>query len=116
MDETKVERNQENISNHEKRLCILEENDKTQDKRLETHGKQIDAIIIANANQDKNQELMKKDLESIKRTNEKIEDKVDKIIQKPSLNLDKYKVIILGLVAGYIFSVLVRGLFPHIGG
>lgn len=108
--------NEKEIANLDKRMSVLEENDKVQDSRLKEHGQQIDTILLANAKQDSNQELMKKDIESTKRTVEKIDDKVDTIIQKPLITFDKLKNVLLGLVIGFLFTALVRGLFPHIGG
>lgn len=108
--------NEKEIANLDKRMSVLEENDKVQDSRLKEHGNQIDTILLANAKQDANQELMKKDIESTKRTVEKIDDKVDKIIQKPLLTWDKIKSAIFGAAIVFIFGVLVKALFPHIGG
>lgn len=97
-----------------KEIYILKENDKVQDDRLKEHGKQIDAILLANAKQDANQELMKKDIESTKRIVEKIDDKVDTIIQKPLLTLDKIKSVLMGVVITFLVGVILKGLFPHV--
>lgn len=114
--EQRCEKNFEKINNIDKRVSILEDNDKIQDDRIREHGKQIDTILLANAKQDANQELMKKDLESIKRTSEKTEDKLDKIMQKPLLTIDRVKNVFLGLFIGFLFTLLMKALFPHIGG
>lgn len=98
------------------RVCLLEDNDKVQDNRLTAHGKQLDSIILENQKQNSNQELMKKDLEFIKRSTEKTEDKLDQLIVKPVENVDKVKSVIVGLVIGFIFSIVVGVLFPHLGG
>lgn len=110
------EKNTEKINDLDKRVCILEDNDKVQDDSLKEHSQQIGAILLANAKQDANQEIMKKDLESIKRTSEKTEDKLDKIIQKPMITVDKIKSILLGLIIGFLFTILINSLFPQLGG
>lgn len=102
------------ITEHEIRIAKLEENDKVQDKRLETHGKQIDDQQHESQRQDLNIEIIKKDLSNIDRTTKKTEDKLDKLYSKPNEKREKIINIAVGAAIGIIVTAFLKFLFPQI--
>lgn len=110
----------ERITDHEIRIAKLEENDKTQDKRIEMHGKQIDEQKELSRRQDLNIEIIKKDLSNIDRTTKKTDDKIDKLYTdrisdhyiKPNERIKKYIDDAVKVVFGIIIAAFVYFLFP----
>lgn len=110
----------ERITDHEIRIAKLEENDKTQDKRIEMHGKQIDEQKELSRRQDLNIEIIKKDVSNIDRTTKKTDDKIDKLYIdrisdhyiKPNERTKKYIDDVVKVVFGIIIAAFVYFLFP----
>ncbi|MEQ2400169.1 hypothetical protein [Peptoniphilus hominis (ex Hitch et al. 2025)] len=110
----------ERITDHEIRIAKLEENDKTQDKRIEMHGKQIDEQKELSRRQDLNIEIIKKDVSNIDRTTKKTDDKIDKLYIdrisdhyiKPNERTKKYIDDAVKVVFGIIIAAFVYFLFP----
>lgn len=110
----------EKILDHEIRISKLEENDKAQDKRLETHGQQIDEQKELSQNQNLNIEIIKKDLSNIDRTTKKTDDKIDKLYNdrisdhyiKPNERTKKYIDDVIKVILGIIIAAFVYFLFP----
>ena len=110
----------EKILDHEIRISKLEENDKAQDKRLETHGQQIDEQKELSQNQNLNIEIIKKDLSNIDRTTKKTDDKIDKLYSdrisdhyiKPNERTKKYIDDAIKVILGIIIAAFVYFLFP----
>lgn len=110
----------ERITDHEIRIAKLEENDKTQDKRIEMHGKQIDEQKELSRRQDLNIEIIKKDLSNIDRTTKKTDDKLDKLYNerlsdhyiKPNERIKKYIDAGLKIAIGIFIAAFVYFLFP----
>lgn len=110
----------EKILDHEIRISKLEENDKAQDKQIETHGKQIDEQKELSQSQMLNIEIIKKDLSSIDRTTKKTDDKLDRLYTdrisdhyiKPNERTRKYIDDAIKVVFGIIIAAFVYFLFP----
>lgn len=110
----------EKITDHEIRIAKLEENDKTQDKRIEMHGKQIDEQKELSRKQDSNIEIIKKDLANIDRTTKKTDDKIDRLYSdrisdhyiKPTERTKKYIDAGLKIALGIFIAAFVYFLFP----
>lgn len=111
---------EEKILDHEIRISKLEENDKTQDKRIEVHGRQIDEQKELSQKQDLNIEIIKKDLSNIDRTTKKTDDKLDKLYSerisdhyiKPNERTKKYIDVAVKIVLGIFIAAFVYFLFP----
>lgn len=110
----------EKYLDHEVRISKLEDNDRAQDKRLETHGQQIDEQKELSRQQDLNIEIIKKDLSNIDRTTKKTDDKIDKLYSdrisdhyiKPNERTRKYIDDAVKVVFGIIIAAFVYFLFP----
>lgn len=110
----------EKLTDHEIRICKLEENDKVQDKRIEMHGQQIDEQKELSRQQDLNIEIIKKDLSNIDRTTKKTDDKIDRLYNdrisdhyiKPNERTKKYIDDAVKVVFGIIIAAFVYFLFP----
>lgn len=110
----------EKLTDHEIRICKLEENDKVQDKRIEMHGQQIDEQKELSRQQDLNIEIIKKDLSNIDRTTKKTDDKIDKLYNdrisdhyiKPNERTKKHIDDAVKVVFGIIIAAFVYFLFP----
>lgn len=110
----------EKYLDHEVRISKLEDNDRAQDKRLETHGQQIDEQKELSRQQDLNIEIIKKDLSNIDRTTKKTDDKIDKLYSdrisdhyiKPNERTKKYIDDAVKVVFGIIIAAFVYFLFP----
>lgn len=111
---------EDKYTDHEIRICKLEDNDKVQDKRIESHGKQIDEQKELSRQQDLNIEIIKKDLSNIDRTTKKTDDKIDKLYSdrisdhyiKPNERTKKYIDDAIKVVFGIIIAAFVYFLFP----
>lgn len=111
---------EEKLTDHEIRICKLEENEKVQDKRLELHGKQIDDQKELSRQQDLNIEIIKKDLASIDRTTKKTDDKIDTLYSerisdhyiKPNERIRKYIDAALKIAFGIFIAAFIYFLFP----
>lgn len=110
----------EKLTDHEIRICKLEENEKVQDKRIEMHGQQIDEQKELSRRQDLNIEIIKKDLSSIDRTTKKTDDKLDRLYNerisdhyiKPNERTKKYIDDAIKVILGIILAAFVYFLFP----
>lgn len=110
----------EKLTDHEIRICKLEENDKVQDKRIEMHGQQIDEQKELSRQQDLNIEIIKKDVSNIDRTTKKTDDKIDRLYSdrisdhyiKPNERIKKYIDDAIKVVFGIIIAAFVYFLFP----
>lgn len=110
----------EKYLDHEVRISKLEDNDKAQDKQIETHGKQIDEQKELSQSQMLNIEIIKKDLSSIDRTTKKTDDKLDRLYTdrisdhyiKPNERAKKYIDDAVKVVFGIIIAAFVYFLFP----
>lgn len=110
----------EKYLDHEVRISKLEDNDKAQDKQIETHGKQIDEQKELSRSQMLNIEIIKKDLSSIDRTTKKTDDKLDRLYTdrisdhyiKPNERTKKYIDDAVKVVFGIIIAAFVYFLFP----
>ncbi len=110
----------EKYLDHEVRISKLEDNDKAQDKQIETHGKQIDEQKELSQSQMLNIEIIKKDLSSIDRTTKKTDDKLDRLYTdrisdhyiKPNERTRKYIDDAVKVVFGIIIAAFVYFLFP----
>lgn len=110
----------EKLTDHEIRICKLEENEKVQDKRIEMHGQQIDEQKELSRRQDLNIEIIKKDVSSIDRTTKKTDDKLDKLYSerisdhyiKPNERTKKYIDDAIKVILGIIIAAFVYFLFP----
>lgn len=110
----------EKLTDHEIRICKLEENEKVQDKRIEMHGQQIDEQKELSRQQDLNIEIIKKDLSNIDRTTKKTDDKIDKLYSdrisdhyiKPNERTKKYIDDAIKVVFGIIIAAFIYFLFP----
>ena len=110
----------EKLTDHEIRICKLEENEKVQDKRIELHGQQIDEQKELSRQQDLNIEIIKKDVSNIDRTTKKTDDKIDKLYSdrisdhyiKPNERIKKYIDDAVKVVFGIIIAAFVYFLFP----
>lgn len=110
----------EKYLDHEVRISKLEDNDKAQDKQIETHGKQIDEQKELSQSQMLNIEIIKKDLSSIDRTTKKTDDKLDRLYTdrisdhyiKPNERTKKYIDDAVKVVFGIIIAAFVYFLFP----
>ena len=110
----------EKLTDHEIRICKLEENEKVQDKRIEMHGQQIDEQKELSRRQDLNIEIIKKDLSSIDRTTKKTDDKLDRLYNerisdhyiKPNERTKKYIDDAIKVVFGIIIAAFIYFLFP----
>ncbi|MCI5643691.1 MAG: hypothetical protein MR285_06255 [Peptoniphilus sp.] len=110
----------EKITDHEIRIAKLEENDKTQDKRIEMHGKQIDEQKELSRRQDLNIEIIKKDLSNIDRTTKKTDDKLDKLYNerlsdqyiKPNERTKNFIDAIVKVAIGIFIGAFIYFLFP----
>lgn len=110
----------EKYLDHEVRISKLEDNDKAQDKQIETHGKQIDEQKELSQSQMLNIEIIKKDLSSIDRTTKKTDDKLDRLYTdrisdhyiKPNERTRKYIDDAIKVVFGIIIAAFVYFLFP----
>lgn len=108
------------MTDHEIRICKLEENDKVQDKRIEMHGQQIDEQKELSRQQDLNIEIIKKDVSNIDRTTKKTDDKIDRLYSdrisdhyiKPNERIKKYIDDAIKVVFGIIIAAFVYFLFP----
>lgn len=110
----------EKLTDHEIRICKLEENEKVQDKRIEMHGQQIDEQKELSRQQDLNIEIIKKDVSNIDRTTKKTDDKIDKLYSdrisdhyiKPNERIKKYIDDAIKVVFGIIIAAFIYFLFP----
>lgn len=110
----------EKLTDHEIRICKLEENEKVQDKRIEMHGQQIDEQRELSRQQDLNIEIIKKDVSNIDRTTKKTDDKIDKLYSdrisdhyiKPNERTKKYIDDAIKVVFGIIIAAFIYFLFP----
>lgn len=110
----------EKLTDHEIRICKLEENEKVQDKRIEMHGQQIDEQKELSRQQGLNIEIIKKDVSNIDRTTKKTDDKIDKLYIdrisdhyiKPNERIKKYIDDAIKVVFGIIIAAFVYFLFP----
>lgn len=110
----------EKYLDHEVRISKLEDNDRAQDKQIETHGKQIDEQKELSQSQMLNIEIIKKDLSSIDRTTKKTDDKLDRLYTdrisdhyiKPNERTRKYIDDAVKVVFGIIIAAFVYFLFP----
>lgn len=110
----------EKLTDHEIRICKLEENDKAQDKRIEIHGHQIDEQKELSREQGFNIEIIKKDVSNIDRTTKKTDDKLDRLYNerisdhyiKPNERTKKYIDDALKVILGIILAAFVYFLFP----
>lgn len=110
----------EKYLDHEVRISKLEDNDKAQDKQIETHGKQIDEQKELSQSQMLNIEIIKKDLSSIDRTTKKTDDKLDRLYTdrisdhyiKPNERTRKYIDDAVKVVFGIIIAAFIYFLFP----
>lgn len=110
----------EKYLDHEVRISKLEDNDRAQDKQIETHGKQIDEQKELSQSQMLNIEIIKKDLSSIDRTTKKTDDKLDRLYTdrisdhyiKPNERTKKYIDDAVKVVFGIIIAAFVYFLFP----
>ncbi len=108
------------MTDHEIRICKLEENDKVQDKRIEMHGQQIDEQKELSRQQDLNIEIIKKDVSNIDRTTKKTDDKIDRLYSdrisdhyiKPNERIKKYIDDAIKVVFGIIIAAFIYFLFP----
>ena len=107
----------DNLSEMNGRLKVLEENDKTQDKRLDKHGEKIDKLEKAFLNQEATSKLIQKDVENINRTTQKTEDKIDKVINQRNSDhyeepLNRYskviETVVITVVGAMVGMILVR--------
>ena len=111
---------EDKYTDHEIRICKLEDNDKVQDKRIESHGKQIDEQRSLSQKQDLNIEIIKKDLSNIDRTTKKTDDKLDNLYNerlsdhfiKPNERTKKYIDDAIKVILGIIIAAFVYFLFP----
>lgn len=112
----------EKLTDHEIRICKLEENEKVQDKRIEMHGHQIDEQKELSRQQDLNIEIIKKDLSNIDRTTKKTDDKIDKLYSdrisdhyiKPNERTKKFIDTIAKVAIGIFVTTFLYWLFPII--
>lgn len=112
----------EKLTDHEIRICKLEDNDKVQDKRIESHGKQIDEQKTLSQKQDLNIEIIKKDLSNIDRTTKKTDDKLDNLYNerlsdhfiKPNERTKKFIDTIVKVAIGVFMTAFLYWLFPII--
>lgn len=110
----------EKYLDHEVRISKLEDNDRAQDKQIETHGKQIDEQKELSQSQMLNIEIIKKDLSSIDRTTKKTDDKLDRLYTdrisdhyiKLNERTKKYIDDAVKVVFGIIIAAFVYFLFP----
>lgn len=110
----------EKYLDHEIRISKLEDNDKAQDKQIETHGQQIDEQRELSQSQMLNIEIIKKDLSNIDRTTKKTDDKIDKLYSdrisdhyiKPNERTKKYIDAAIKVVFGILIAAFVYFLFP----
>ncbi|KXA28612.1 hypothetical protein HMPREF3229_01608 [Peptoniphilus harei] len=110
----------EKLTDHEIRICKLEENEKVQDKRIEMHGQQIDEQKELSRQQGLNIEIIKKDVSNIDRTTKKTDDKIDKLYIdrisdhyiKPNERIKKYIDDAIKVVFGIIIAAFIYFLFP----
>lgn len=110
----------EKYLDHEIRISKLEDNDKAQDKQIETHGQQIDEQRELSQSQNLNIEIIKKDLSNIDRTTKKTDDKIDKLYSdrisdhyiKPNERTKKYIDAAIKVVFGILIAAFVYFLFP----
>lgn len=112
----------EKYLDHEVRISKLEDNDKAQDKQIETHGKQIDEQKELSQSQMLNIEIIKKDLSSIDRTTKKTDDKLDRLYTdrisdhyiKPNERTRKYIDDGIKVIIGILIAAFVYFLFPSL--
>ena len=110
----------EKLTDHEIRICKLEENEKVQDKRIEMHGQHIDEQKELSRQQGLNIEIIKKDVSNIDRTTKKTDDKIDKLYIdrisdhyiKPNERIKKYIDDAIKVVFGIIIAAFIYFLFP----
>lgn len=110
----------EKYLDHEIRISKLEDNDKAQDKQIETHGQQIDEQRELSQKQDLNIEIIKKDLSNIDRTTKKTDDKLDRLYTdrisdhyiKPNERIKKYIDAGLKIALGIFIAAFIYFLFP----
>lgn len=110
----------EKYLDHEIRISKLEDNDRAQDKQIETHGQQIDEQKELSQSQNLNIEIIKKDLSNIDRTTKKTDDKIDRLYSdrisdhyiKPNERIKKYIDDAVKVVFGIIIAAFVYFLFP----
>lgn len=110
----------EKLTDHEIRICKLEENEKVQDKRIEMHGQQIDEQKELSRQQGLNIEIIKKDVSNIDRTTKKTDDKIDKLYIdrisdhyiKPNERIKKHIDDAIKVILGIIIAAFVYFLFP----
>lgn len=112
----------EKLTDHEIRICKLEENDKAQDKRIEIHGHQIDEQKELSREQGFNIEIIKKDVSNIDRTTKKTDDKLDRLYNerisdhyiKPNERTKKFIDTIVKVAIGVFMTAFLYWLFPII--
>lgn len=103
----------ERLTDHEKRLSLVEKIADRHEATLKDHGAKIDKIATDNSIQDTSIKLFQKDLEFIKEQLKTMNATLIEISDKPKKAYDKYKdtivtIVITAIVTG-IIAKLVKG-------
>ena len=104
---------EERLTDHEKRLSLVEKIAERHEATLKDHGVKIDKIATDNSIQDTNIKLFQKDLDFIKEQLKTMNATLIEISDKPKKAYDKYKdtivtIVITAIVTG-IIAKLVKG-------
>ena len=103
----------ERLTDHEKRLSLVEKIADRHEATLKDHGAKIDKIATDNSIQDTSLKLFQKDLDFIKEQLKTMNATLIEISDKPKKAYDKYKdtivtIVITAIVTG-IIAKLVKG-------
>lgn len=104
---------EEKLTDHEKRLSLVEKIAERHEATLKDHEVKIDKIATDNSIQDTNIKIFQKDLEFIKEQLKTMNATLIEISDKPKKAFDKYKdtiitIVITAIVTG-IIAKLVKG-------
>ncbi|WP_071025972.1 hypothetical protein [Peptoniphilus raoultii] len=104
---------EERLTDHEKRLSLVEKIAERHEATLKDHEVKIDKIATDNSIQDTNIKLFQKDLDFIKEQLKTMNATLIEISDKPKKAFDKYKdtivtIVITAIVTG-IIAKLVKG-------